>query len=277
MKYRVNQKNNDKLSLLGFGAMRFPMNENGRIDVDEAVKMVRYAIDNGVNYLDTAYIYQDGQSEETLKIAMEDGYREKVSVATKLPFMMMEKAEDMQTAFDVQMGRLGVDCIDYYLIHDINDASYEKYKNFDVLSFMKEKRAEGKITNIGFSYHGEKTDLFKEIIDSYDWDFCQIQLNYMDAENQAGVAGLKYAASKGIPVIIMEPIRGGKLTDIIPDSIQAYWDTINSERTPAEWALRWVANFPEVTTILSGMSTMEQVVENVQVLSDAEADSLSEH
>ena len=274
MKYRTNPKNNQSISLLGFGAMRLPM-KKGEIDVDESIKMLRYAIDHGVTYLDTAYVYIGEKSENVVGMAMKDGYREKVTVATKLPLWKIEKPEDMQEMFETQLDRLGVEYIDYYLAHDIGNESFETVKKYDVAAFMKKLKDEGKIKNMGFSFHGSSPEFFKEVIDYADWDFCQIQLNYMDAEFQAGVAGLKYAGSKGLPVVIMEPLRGGQLTDVIPGPIQSYWDSVPIKRTPPDWAFRWVANFPEVTTILSGMSTMEQVVENVEILSQLEANSLS--
>jgi predicted aldo/keto reductase-like oxidoreductase len=174
------------------------------------------------------------------------------------------------------MARLDVDCIDMYLVHNINDDSWDSVKSLGLMEFFREKQAQGLIKHLGFSYHGETTALFKEIIDAFPWDFCQIQLNYMDVDVQAGVAGLRYAASKGIPVVIMEPLKGGKLTDAAPESIQKYWDGVRIKRTPADRALRWVANFPEVLTILSGMSSAEQVDENIRVLSEADANMLSE-
>ena len=276
MKYRINPKNNEKISLLGFGAMRLPTQANGQIDVDETVRIMRYAIDNGVNYLDTAYLYHGGTSENAVAQVVKDGYREKVTIATKLPLFMINKPEDMMTLLQTQLDRLEIDYIDYYLAHGIKEVSTGIMEKYDVAGFMKKMKEEGKIRNMGFSYHGETSELFKEIIDSADWDFCQIQFNYMDAEFQAGVEGLKYAASKGIPVVIMEPLRGGKLTEAIPESIQAMWDNYPVKRTPAEWAFRWVANFPEVTTILSGMGSMEQVVENVKVFTEIDDNCLNE-
>ena len=276
MKYRTNPKNNEEVSLLGFGAMRLPTLPNGEIDTDEAVKIIRYAIDNGVTYLDTAYVYHGGKSEELIGEVIKDGYREKVTIATKLPLWMINTEEDMETLFNTHLERMGIDYIDYYLAHDIHDGSFDVLKKFDVIAFMQKKKDEGKIKNLGFSSHASSPAFFKEVIDYYDWDFCQIQLNYMDEEHQAGVEGMKYAASKGIPVIIMEPLRGGKLVDVIPGPIQSYWESASVKRSPADWALRWVANFPEVTVILSGMGKIEQVEENIKILSDAEPNTLTE-
>jgi predicted aldo/keto reductase-like oxidoreductase len=275
MKYRRNIKTGGDVSLLGFGAMRLPMNEDGKINEAEAIRCIRYAIDNGVNYVDTAYPYHDGKSEPLVGKALKDGYRERVTLATKLPLWAIKKYEDMYELIDTQLDRLDDTFIDNYLIHDINDESYNDVKKWDIISFMKEMKAADKIGNIGFSYHGSTTEFFKELIDIFDWDFVQIQLNYMDAEYQAGTAGLRYAAQKGIPVVIMEPLRGGKLVDVVPDTIREYWNGAPIARTPAEWALRWVADFPEVLTILSGMSAMEQVEDNIRILSEADANSLT--
>jgi predicted aldo/keto reductase-like oxidoreductase len=277
MKYRIFPKTGEKISLLGFGSMRLPQidGDSAQIDEAEAIRMIRYAIDNGVNYVDTAYMYHDGDSEVVVGKALKDGYREKVLLADKLHLLYAKEAADQQKILDEQLRRLDLPYIDMYLVHDIHEKTWERAQKYDTLRFMKEKQAEGVIKHIGFSFHGETPAFFREVIDAFPWDFCQIQLNYMDAEFQAGVEGLKYAASKGIPVVVMEPLKGGKLTDVLPGPIQAYWNDIGTERTPAEWALKWVANFPEVLTILSGMSTFEQVEENIRILADAEANALT--
>jgi predicted aldo/keto reductase-like oxidoreductase len=279
MNYRVFPKTGENISLLGFGCMRLPVLDgvHEKIDEAESVKMIRHAIDNGVNYVDTAYMYHGGNSEIVLSKALKDGYREKVLVADKFPIVFAKKAEDVPRIFDEQLKRLDVDCIDMYLMHNIHEGSWGAVKNLDLMTFFNEKQAQGLIKHKGFSYHGGTFDLFKEVIDAFPWDFCQIQLNYMDVKVQAGVEGLKYAFSKGVPVVIMEPLKGGKLTDILPESVRKYWDGVEIKRTPAERALRWVANFPEVLTILSGMSTFEQTEENIGVLSDADANMLSEN
>jgi predicted aldo/keto reductase-like oxidoreductase len=254
--------------------MRLP-EVDGHIDEAEAIRMIRYAIDNGVNYVDTAYMYHDGASEVLVGKALKDGYREKVLLADKLHLLFAEEAADQQKILDEQLRRLDLPSIDMYLVHDIHEKLWERAKKYDTLRFMREKQAEGVIKHVGFSFHGETPAFFREIVDAFPWDFCQIQLNYMDTEFQAGVEGLKYAESKGIPVIVMEPLKGGKLTDVLPGPIQAYWDNIGTDRTPADWALKWVANFPAVLTILSGMSTFEQVEENIRILSNAEANGLT--
>ncbi|MDR0852526.1 MAG: aldo/keto reductase [Clostridiales Family XIII bacterium] len=277
MKYRKNGKTGQDVSLLGFGAMRLPTikGQHGAIDEEKTIHMIRHAIDNGLTYVDTAYVYHNGNSEVVVGKALKDGYREKVTVADKLPFWIAGSKEELDGILAESLRRLDIDIIDNLLVHDINEGSYENFKKFEVLPFVIKAKADGKARNIGFSYHGKTPEFFKELVDLYDWDFVQIQLNYMDQNMQAGVEGLKYLASKGIPAVIMEPLKGGKLTDILPDSITDLWETAPVKRTPADWAFRWVANFPEVTTILSGMSTIEQVEENLSILSEAEAGALT--
>jgi predicted aldo/keto reductase-like oxidoreductase len=183
----------------------------------------------------------------------------------------------MRKFLDEQLRRLDVETIDMYLLHNINEKFWKKVQAFDMFAYLEEMQARGLIRYKGFSYHGESFAFFKEVIDAFPWDFCQIQLNYMDAAVQAGVEGLRYAASKGIPVVIMEPLKGGKLTSVLPESVQKCWAGVDIRRTPADWAFRWVADFPEVLTILSGMSTFAQVEENIRILSDADANMLSEN
>ena len=276
MKYRTFEKTGEKISLLGFGAMRLPIISGNllKINEKEAIQMIRSAIDRGINYVDTAYMNHDGASEVVVGKALKDGYREKVLVADKMPVWMAKTEEDVEKIFNDQLERLDVDCIDMYLVHNINSAVWQRALKFNTLAFLEKKKAEGKIKHIGFSFHDE-FEVFEEVIKAYPWDFCQIQLNYMDADFQAGVKGLKLAGSLNIPVIIMEPLKGGKLTDKLPQSIQSFWDQSPVKRTPAEWALRWASDFPEVLTILSGMTSMEQLDENIRILNDAEPYSLS--
>lgn len=276
MNYRTFPKTGEKISLLGLGTMRLPVlnGKSDQINEAEAIQMVRSAIDKGINYVDTAYMYHGGNSEVVVGKALKDGYREKVFLADKMPVWMAKTEEDVEKIFENQLKRLEVDCIDMYLIHNITGPIWNRTQKFHTMEFLEKKRAEGRIKHIGFSFHDE-LPLFKEVIDAYPWDFCQIQLNYMDANFQAGVEGLKYAASKNIPVVIMEPLKGGKLTDILPESIQEFWDKAPIKRSPAEWALRWVADFPEVLTILSGVNTMEQAEENIRILSEAAPNSLT--
>lgn len=277
MKYRVFNKTGEDISLLGFGTMRLPVIDCDpkRIDETLSINMIRAAIDKGVNYVDTAYIYHGGNSEVVLGKALQDGYREKVFIADKMPVWLLKSEADLEKIFEEQLQRLQVDCIDFYLIHSISAPSWKRTIKYNVIDFLEKKKAEGKIKHLGFSFHDE-LDLFKEIIDYHPWDFCQIQLNFMDTKFQAGVTGLQYAASKNIPVIIMEPLKGGKLTDVLPGSIQELWDSAPVKRSPAEWAFRWVADFPQVLTILSGMSTMEQAEENLKIFSDLSSNTLTE-
>lgn len=276
MNYRTFNKTGESVSLLGFGTMRLPIvgDNFSNIDEGQAISMIRTAIDQGVNYVDTAYMYHDGNSEVVVGKALKDGYREKVLLADKMPVWLAKSAEELETLFEEQFRRLDVECIDMYLVHNITGPIWKRAQEYDTLGFLEKKKAEGKIKHIGFSFHDE-FDLFCEVLDAYPWDFCQIQLNYMDTDLQAGLKGLKYAGSRNIPVIIMEPLKGGKLTDILPASIEAYWKQAPIQRTPAEWALRWVADFPEVLTILSGMTSPAHVEENIRILSEADPGSLS--
>lgn len=261
MKYRKFGKLDFEVSALGFGAMRLPT-VDGKIDEAEATKMIRYAIDHGVNYVDTAYPYHDGGSETLLGQALKDGYREKVKLATKLPSWKIETAEDFNKYLSIQLERLQLDYVDFYLLHGLNKTRWPKLRDLDVLAWAEHAIAAGRFRYLGFSFHDDY-DVFKEIVDSYDkWAMGQIQYNYMDVENQAGTKGLQYATSKGIAVVIMEPILGGKLVGP-PPSIQAIWDAAAEERTPADWALQWLWNQPEVSVVLSGMSAMQHVEENV--------------
>lgn len=260
MQYRPFGKLDFQVSALGFGAMRLPTKENA-IDEAEATRMIYHAIDQGVNYVDTAYPYHGGQSEVLLGKILKGAYRDKIKLATKLPAWKIEAAADFDTYFNEQLQRLQTDRIDFYLLHSLGKHTWPKIRDFGVLEWAERQIAAGRIGHLGFSFH-DKHEVFMEIVDAYDWEFCQIQYNYMDTENQAGVKGLKHAAAKGTAVIVMEPILGGRLVDP-PPSIQALWATAERQRTPAEWALQWLWNQPEVATVLSGMSTMAQVQENL--------------
>lgn len=265
MQYRQFGKLNIAVSALGFGLMRLPVidNDNNKIDEAEAIKMIRYAIDNGVNYIDTAWPYHGGNSEIVAGKALKDGYREKTFLATKLPTWLINEKEDMDKYLNEQLKKLQTDHIDFYLLHALDKNKWENMKRVDALSWAEKKKQEGKIRYIGFSFHDEYP-VFQEIVDYYDkWDFCQIQYNYMDIDVQAGEKGLKYAASKGLGVVIMEPIRGGRLANP-PKAVMDIWGTAKVKRTPAEWALQWLWNQPEVSVVLSGMSTFEQLKENIE-------------
>lgn len=273
MHYRKFGKDGWKISALGFGAMRLPQLADGTVDEDESIRMIRFGIDHGINYVDTAYMYHDGHSESIVGKALANGYREKVRIATKSPGHLINVAEDFDRILDDQLQRLNVSKIDYYLFHGIGYSGLEQIKDLNLFSRMEKAKNDGRIGHIGFSFH-DVAAAFIKIIDSYDcWDFCQIQYNYMDITNQAGTDGLLYAAKKGIPVVIMEPLLGGRLTRPPKSIATMFKESIGSRRTPAEWSLQWIWNHPEVSTILSGMSTMEQVQENVAAADKSQSGS----
>lgn len=272
---RTNVNNGDKLSILGFGCMRFPM-KGGSIDEARSIAMIHDSIDKGVNYFDTAYFYHNGKSESFLGTALSGGYREKVKIATKLPPFMISKLEGAKKIFTTQLSKLQTDYIDYYLLHMLTDKpGFDRMVEIGVMEWMEELKEEGIIRNIGFSFHGGKAD-FEQIIAAYPWDFCQIQYNYLDENNQATKSGLQLAYSLGIPVIVMEPLRGGKLVSNLPEQVLNAFHSYDEKRTPAEWALRWIWNHPEVNVVLSGMSDEAQIAENVRIAGEAQADSLTE-
>jgi uncharacterized protein len=276
MKYRKFGTLDFDCSVLGFGAMRMPIKgATTDIDYPEATRILRHAIDNGVNYVDTGYPYHGGASETFLGEALKDGYREKVKLATKLPVWKVEKLEDRDRLFNEQIEKLQTDHLDMYLLHGLGKERWEIIKKFDILSWAEGLKKDGKIKHLGFSFHDDY-DAFEHIITGYDkWEFVQIQYNYVNEEHQAGTKGLKLAASLGIPVIVMEPILGGNLADP-PDAIRQLLDSAAIKRTPADWALQWLWNKPEVTMILSGMSTMEQVEENLASAENSKVGLLSE-
>ncbi len=272
---RINPKNGDKLSILGFGCMRFPMKGNS-IDEPRSIALIRDSIEKGINYFDTAYFYNGGKSEPLLGKALRGGYRKQVRIATKLPPFMVSKLEGAKKIFANQLSKLATDYIDYYLLHMLTDkATFDRMVAIGVMEWLEQLKAEGRILNIGFSFHGSKID-FEQILTAYPWDFCQIQYNYMDEHNQATKAGLQLAYSMGIPVIVMEPLRGGRLVNNLPKEVRDTFQGYASDRSPAEWALRWIWNHPEVTVVLSGMSDEAQLSENVRIASDAQAGALTE-
>lgn len=274
MKYR-SLGHNKNVSVLGFGCMRLPVVDGkyGQIDEVESTKQVRYAIDHGVNYIDTAFPYHEQHSEEFVGRVLQDGYREKVFLATKLPSWLIKTREDMDKYLDIQLEKLQTDYIDYYLLHALNKGSWENYVKLDVFDFIEKALASGKIKNIGFSFHDEYP-VFETIINAYDWDFCQIQMNYFDEEYQAGLKGLRLAGEKGIDVIIMEPLRGGRLAQQGPGVIQEIWKKAEEQHSSAGWALRYLWNYPEVKTILSGMNNMDHIKENIEEAGQAEVGML---
>jgi hypothetical protein len=284
MLYRKFGKTNEMVSILGFGCMRLPLLPGGdptKIDEVLATNLIRYAIDEGVNYIDTAYPYHGtgmgsgGQSEPFVGRVLKDGYREKVKIATKLPSWLIKTKSDMDRILNEQLQRLQTDTIDFYLVHALNSTSWKNLKELGIGEFLDQAIHDGRIKYAGFSFH-DKQETFNEIIDWYDWSFCQIQYNYLDEEFQAGRKGLNYAAQKGLGLTIMEPLRGGKLATNLPTDVQTVFDNADGERTPAEWALRWVWNHPEVSLLLSGMNNMEQVVENIKIAQNADVNSFND-
>lgn len=282
MLYRKFGKTNEDVSILGFGCMRLPLLPGGdptQIDEELATKMLHYAIDQGVNYVDTAYPYhgtgmnKGGQSEIFVGKALKNGYREKVKLATKLPSWLIKTREDMDQYLNEQLERLQTDHIDFYLVHSLNKGVWPKLKELGISEFLDQAIKDGRIKYAGFSFHDEK-ELFKEITDYYDWSFCQIQYNYLDEDFQAGKEGLEYAARKGLGMTIMEPLRGGNIINL-PQDAQAVFEQADVKRTPAEWGLRWVWNHSEVSVVLSGMTMMDHVVENIKIAGEGRADSLT--
>ncbi|MBK5261902.1 MAG: aldo/keto reductase [Peptostreptococcaceae bacterium] len=274
MNYRSNNKNGDKLSILGYGCMRFPKKGNS-VDEERTERQIISAIEQGVNYFDTAYIYHGGKSEIILGQILAKGYRDRVKIATKMPPFMVRKSADMDKIFNTQLKRLQTDHIDYYLMHMLPDVqTWERLKTLGIIEWIDEKKKSGQIINLGFSYHGGTSE-FMKIIDAYDWDFCQIQYNYLDENNQAGRGGLNYAASKGIPIVVMEPLRGGKIVDGLPKEVDMIWKEAKPSRSAADWALRWVWNQPEVMLALSGMNNENQIAENIRVASEAQANDFT--
>lgn len=283
MLYRNLGKTGLKVSILGFGCMRLPILDGRPDKINEplATDMLHHAIDEGVNYVDTAYpyhgisAYEGGMSEILVGNALRDGYRDQVYLSTKLPVWLIQNKKDMNNYLDKQLKRLQTDSIDFYLLHGLNRDFWDNLIDFDVFEFLDSSIEDGKIEYAGFSFHDEY-DFFKEVVDSYNWSFSQIQYNYMDQEFQAGKAGLEYAATKNLGTVIMEPLRGGCLSKNIPPDVQQIWDSAEIRRTPAEWALRFLWDDPEVNVVLSGMSTMEQVNENLKIAEDGEVHSLTD-
>jgi uncharacterized protein len=285
MLYRKLGKANLNVSILGFGCMRLPIlngsgsgadifDPNKVINEEETKAMIQYAIDHGVNYFDTAYPYHSGKSEPLLGEAVK-GCRNKVMIATKLPVWLVNEKKDFSKFLDEQMKRLGTDYLDVYLLHGLNRQVWPKMRQLGVFEFLDQIRADGRVRHVGFSFHDD-VKIFKEIVASYDWEICQIQYNFFDENYQAGKEGLIYAASKGLGIVVMEPLRGGKLTNPVPAAVKMIWDSAEKKRTAAEWALRWVWNHSEVSTALSGVSTLEQIKENIKVANEGRPNSLSD-
>lgn len=272
MQYRKDRKGKD-ISILSYGCMRFTK-KGTSIDLDKAEKEVMEAIESGINYFDTAYVYV-GSEAALGEILKRNSCREKVYIATKLPHYMVKSKNSLEKYFQEQLKRLQTDYVDYYLMHMLTDVdTWERLKALGVEDWIKEKMDKGQIRNIGFSYHGN-TDMFIKLVDAYDWDFCQIQYNYIDEHSQAGRRGLDYANKKGIPVIIMEPLRGGRLVNLLPEKAKDIFKQDSRKRTPAEWAFRWLWNQEAVTSVLSGMNSLEMLRENVRVASEVKVGEFS--
>ncbi len=272
--YRMNRSNGEELSALGFGCMRFPTS-GGRIDVDAAEKLICAAVQHGVNYLDTAYAYSGNEMALGEIFSRNPGLRKKVNLATKLPIPRCNTQEDFDVYLSRSLERLKTDHVDYYLIHNVTSTkAWERLEALGIKDWVARQKSEGHIGQIGFSYHGPEGD-FPQLLDSYEWDFCQIQYNYMNENYQAGTAGLKAAAMRGIPVIVMEPLLGGKLASELPRNAKAMLERAGNSTDPVRLALRWIWNHPEVTVVLSGMNTMEQLEQNIETAEDALSGSLT--
>ena len=273
MQYREMGKTGDKISILGYGCMRFPRT-GGRVDEKRAARQLISAIDRGVNYVDTAYLYVG--NEAVLGNILAGGYRERVFLATKLPPMQVNSQADMEKILELQLKRLKTDYIDYYLMHMLMTmGGWERLKRLGVEEFLQKSIDAGKIRRTAFSFHGTRGE-FTKILDDYPWDMCQLQYNYADEFNQAGKEGLDYAHSKGIGVSVMEPLRGGRLAGALPKGVSESFEKVGMDRSPAEWALRWVWDNPGVTTLLSGMNEEAHIDENIRIASEVKANALSD-
>lgn len=273
MNYRFDKYGN-KISILGFGCMRFPMSM-GRIDMAETEREIMAAYQGGVNYFDTAYVYP-GSEAALGEILEKNGIRDRLNITTKLPHYLIRSRESVEKMFAEELRRLRTDHVDYYLMHMLTDVqTWEKLKGIGVLDWLEEKKRSGQIRQIGFSYHGN-TDMFCKLVEAYDWDLCMIQYNYMDEHSQAGRRGLEFAHAKGLPVMIMEPLRGGKLVSHLPEEARRIFAQHPVKHTPAQWAFRWLWNQPEVTCVLSGMNSMEMVQDNMSTASSVEVGELTQ-
>ena len=261
MQYRLIKKTGDEIFPLGFGAMRLPL-KNGKIDRTKAKELIYHAIDQGVNFIDTAYLY--GDSETFLGEILQGEYKDKVKLSTKLPAINVRKYEDMEEILDEQLKRLQRESIDYYLIHAVDLKAMNRLFKNDLVKFLKKSQSEGKIRHVGFSYHGPKEE-FPSLIDAYDWDVVMVQYNYFDENVQASVEGIEYAASKNMGIFIMEPLKGGILAGKMPDEAEEIFKKASLDKSNAQWAMEWVLNNRNVTCVLSGMNSFEQLDENLEV------------
>jgi len=279
MQYRTMPKSKDKLSVLGFGCMRLAsegeISLRSAIDVETAKRQIVHAIENGVNYLDTAYPYHRGDSERFLGEHILKDYRDKVYIATKLPCFSISKKEKIEEIFNKQLEKLQVDVIDYYLLHALDGGMWGKMKRLGIIDFMDRIKHEGKIRHMGFSFHGSHED-FKRVADEYDWDFAQVQYNILDENYQAGTEGIRYAASKNMGIIVMEPMRGGSLVGKMPESVVEVYRSAPIQKSPADWAFSWIYDHPEVTVVLSGMNEDKHIEENIAIASRAKANAMND-
>ena len=266
-------RGNGKLFPLGIGCMRLPT-ENKKIQEDIAREFIYYGINNGINYIDTAYLYHNGESERFLGKILQGEYRDKINLSTKLPSWLISSRSDMDKFLNEQLNRLKTDHVEYYYIHSVDYSMLKKLMDLGLAQFIEESKANGKIKNIGFSYHGS-TEEFTDSCDLYDWDCCLIQYNYLDRHIQAGTKGLKYAHSKGMDVVIMEPLKGGLLAGNMPTEVEELFKEIDSNKTNAQWAFYWVLNHPEVTCVLSGMGSMDEIKENIHTATNIQPNSLN--
>ena len=281
MLYREMGETGEKVSILGFGCMRLPTDgKNGHIDRKRATPLLDFALDSGVNYLDTAYSYhgvdirEGGDSEIFLGEYLNEHNRDEIYLSTKLPSWLIEKKEDMERLLNLQLERLQTDYIDFYLIHSVKERNWSQLEEHGILDFLDTAVADGRIRYTGFSTH-DGTELFKDVVDSYNWDMCLIQYNYLDENVQAGIEGLKYASDRNMGIAIMEPLKGGVLGKYTPPEVSQIWENAQIKRTPAEWAFRYLWNHPEISTVLSGMNDMKHLVENLFTAEEGLPDSLS--
>lgn len=269
MEYRQND-----WSILGFGCMRFPK-KGGSVDMEETERELAYAIAHGVNYFDTAYIYR-GNEKVLGELVAKNHWRAQIQIATKMPHYLIHSIDELEKLFCEQLKRLQTDYVDNYLMHMLPDVHiWKKLVRMGILDWINEKKENGQIRRIGFSYHGNSQN-FMALLDAYDWEFCQVQYNYMDIHNQAGAEGVVYAAKKGIPVIIMEPLRGGRLVNGLPKKAKDLFAAAEPKRSPAEWGLRWLWNQPEISVVLSGMNSMAMIQENIRIADTVKVGEMAE-
>ena len=277
---RLVKKNGDEIFPLGIGAMRLPT-KNNSIDRESAQEFILYAIENGVNYIDTAYAYHGGESEsflgDLLSLSGSDGvkYRDKIKLSTKLPSWMVRSREDMDAFLNEQLRKLQTDFIDYYYVHSVDLSTILRLKDLGLYEFLEKAKADGKISNIGFSYHGSPHE-FKTLIDDFPWDMVLVQYNYLDVNAQAGIRGIQYAYENDIAVFVMEPLKGGLLAGELPLEVSALFDEVDSSKSSVDWALSWVFNQKEITCVLSGMGSLDQMKENMSIAERVEIGSLSD-